>query len=491
MAAVDSLPFTHLFIDGQQRPASDHKFFAIRNPYTRNVVGYAAAASKQDCLDAIETADKAFMQWQHSTLEQRRTIFLKVADLLLTERYGQKIAAAVNAESAAADHVIQYNIFASASAVRDIACATSELAGRILPSQVPGGQVFIQRRPKGVIFGISPWNVPILLSVRAVGIPILCGNTAILKCSEATPRSQAIVFELFQEAGLPNGVLNFISMDRDDASELTKDIIAHPLVRKINFTGSDVVGKIIAAEAAKHLKECILELGGKAPVVVLNDADLPKAAKAIVSSALIHSGQACMSTERVLIQRKVSENLIPLIVELMMSMTVGDTSEKTGNLSSLFSEASASRIVEFIEEAKKDGAEVLVGDGKNDGAVIRPHILTGCRPGMKIWDRETFGPVLVISVADTVEELISLANASDYSLAAGVWSGNLATAMNVAGRIRAGFTNINGPTVHIEGNKHFGLGGASGYGRFDVESFTDMRWVVVHPDGPIQYPLVG
>ncbi|THH30803.1 hypothetical protein EUX98_g3383 [Antrodiella citrinella] len=488
---TDKVPFTSLFIDGESRPASDNKSFEVRNPYTGKVVGLAASATSDDCRAAIESAGKAFKIWENTTLLERRDVFLRAAALLATDRYYQKIQDTTRDETAATDHLKFVNYYGPISLLKDVAGTTSELKGEIYPSEVQGGQVVVERRAKGVVLAISPWNVPILLSLRAISVPIFCGNTVILKCSEITPRSQSIVVELLTEAGLPKGVLNFISMDRKDAPELTREIIAHPLIRTINFTGSDVVGRILAGEAAKYLKPCVFELGGKAPAVVLDDADLTKAAKAIVSSSLVHSGQTCISTERVVVQRKASETLIPKIASLMKSFSMGDTYENRDILSSLFTEASAVKVVGMIEAAKQDGAKLLVGDGSRQRNVVQPHVFVNCKPGMRIWDRESFGPVLAIAVADTEDELIDLANATDYSLAASVWSKDASTAMRVARRIRSGFTNINGPTVHTEGMTHVGLGGASGYGHFDVEHFTDMRAVVIHADGPTVYPVVG
>ncbi|THH15081.1 hypothetical protein EUX98_g9521 [Antrodiella citrinella] len=488
---TDTVPFTSLFVDGESRPASDNKFFEVRNPYTGKVVGLAASATSDDCRAAIESAGKAFETWENTTPSARRDVFLRAAALIETDQYYQKVQDTTRDETAATDHLKYNNYYGAIALLKNVAGMISQLKGEIYPSKVPGGQVVVERRAKGVILAISPWNVPIMLSLRAVAVPIICGNTVVLKCSEITPRSQSIVVELLTEAGLPKGVLNFISMDRKDAPELTREIIAHPLIRAINFTGSDVVGRILAGEAAKYLKPCVFELGGKAPAVVLDDADLTKAAKAIVSSSLVHSGQTCISTERVVVQRKASETLIPKIASLMKSFSMGDTYENRDILSSLFTEASAVKVVGMIEAAKQDGAKLLVGDGSRQGSVVQPHVLVNCKPGMRLWDRESFGPVLVIAVADTEDELVELANATDYSLAASVWSKNVGSAMRVARRIHSGFTNINGPTVHTEGSTHAGLGGASGYGHFDVEHFTDMRTILIVGDGPTAYPVVG
>ncbi|TCD71815.1 hypothetical protein EIP91_003158 [Steccherinum ochraceum] len=485
-------PFTPLLVDGEFRPSLSDKSFEVRNPYTNLVVGHAASASSEDCKDAIETAGKAFATWEHSPFEQRRSILLRAADLLETDRYKEKIINAVRDETATAEHMLQFNTNSPAAALRDAACLVGELKGESFPSQIPGGHVVTQRRAMGVIFAVSPWNAPMLLSVRAVAVPIVCGNTVVFKCSEVTPRTQSIVAEVLFEAGLPRGVLNFLSMDKQDAPSLTSEIIAHPLIRKINFTGSDRVGRLLAAEAAKYLKPCVFELGGKAPVLVLDDADTEQAARAIVSSAVMNSGQICMSTERVIVQRKASDTLIPAIVKHMSAVTAGDYRTSPHIISALFTEQSAASLVGMITEAESEGATVLVGNKQREGAVVKPHVLLNVKPGMRMWDRETFGPVMAIAVADTVDEIVELANASDYTLVAGLWTKDLSTALNVAGRVRSGWTNINGPSVHLEAMRgHCGLGGATGYGHFDIENFTDVRMIVIHPTGPTQYPLVG
>ncbi|KAJ7253726.1 aldehyde dehydrogenase domain-containing protein [Mycena haematopus] len=263
---------------------------------------------------------------------------------------------------------------------------TAALAGR----WENGWMCEMKMRAMGVIFGIAPWNAPFGLTLRAIAVPLMCGNTVVIKSSEYSPRTQALAGQLFHEAGFPSGVLNYISMSRESSPELTAQIIAHPLVRKINFTGSDRVGRIIATEAAQHLKPTVLELGGKAPAVVLNDASIPDAANAIVWGAMLHSGQICMSTERVIVQRLAFPALIAQIKTLAASLTAGDSGD--AKLRPLFSEGSAANVLGMLSEAKDAGAEVLLGDLGRDGAVVRPHLVAGVGPGMRLWERESFGP---------------------------------------------------------------------------------------------------
>ncbi|KAI0927689.1 hypothetical protein AcV5_008162 [Taiwanofungus camphoratus] len=484
-----SVPFTSLFIDGQHRPASTAASYEVRNPYTHAIVGHAAAASSQDCKDAIEAAQRAFVTWEHTPVSAKRDVFLKAADLLGTEKYREKVKTAMQEETAAIDSFVAFNFVVTTNNLRTTAGLATQLKGETFPSGVSGGQVVAQRRAMGVIYAIAPWNAPLILTVRAVATPILCGNTVVLKCSEVSPRTQAITVELLTEAGLPNGVLNFISTSREDAPARTAEIIAHPAVRKVNFTGSDRVGKIIAMEAAKYLKPCVLELGGKAPVVVLEDADIERAARAITSSALVHSGQICMSTERVIVQRSVAPALTSALTALFNKLKAGGPGEA---LSALFTEASAENVLEMIREVRDAGAKVLSGDLKREGSVVQPHLVADVKPGMRLWDRESFGPVTALMEVDTVDEAVAMANASEYSLVAGLWTQNVNTALDVAARIRSGQVNVNGQTVHVEALRGIGgIGGASGYGHFDIENFTDLRTVIIHPAKSPSYALVG
>lgn len=334
-------------------------------------------------------------------------------------------------------------------------------------------------------------NAPVNLSFRAIAVPLVCGNTVVLKSSELSPRSQAIAFELLKEAGLPAGVLNYISIDRSDAPARTAEMIAHKAVRRINFTGSDRFGKILATEAAKYLKQCVFELGGKAPAIVCEDADLEEAAKAIVFGGMMHSGQICMATERVLVHKSIATKFSDRLVSIASKLIPGDTAnDSSARLSALFTESSAANVINQLTQAEQQGAKVLLGDLQRKGSLVGPHVVSNVTPDMSLFVHESFGPVLAITEFETDEEAIALANDSDYSLMASLWTQNLHKAMKLAPELRAGSVQVNGATIHIEptfGNA--GLGGATGYGRFNVDSFTDSRMIVFHPSTPGHYPL--
>ncbi|KAJ7731097.1 Aldehyde/histidinol dehydrogenase [Mycena maculata] len=248
-------------------------------------------------------------------------------------------------------------------------------------------------------FGIAPWNAPFTLTIRAFAVPLICGNTVIVKSSEFSPRTQALAVRLFHEAGFPSGVLN------DTRERLTAEIIAHLLVSMPHN----------CSEAAKHIKPTVLELGGKAPAVI------------------------CVSTERVIVQRGAADALIAQIKSLYEGLTVG--APATAKLGSLFAEGSAADVLAGAQAA---GAEVLMGDLARDGALVRPHLISGVKPGMRLWERESFGPVIAFALVDTPEEAVELANASDYTLSAALWTSDMYMAQRIAPLIRAGYVNVNG-----------------------------------------------
>ncbi|KAF8477955.1 aldehyde dehydrogenase [Russula ochroleuca] len=478
---MSDVPFAHLLINGEHLPANTGATFSVHSPYTGSLASAAAAASSEDCRAAIEAAHRAFPAWEATSYATRRDILLRAAATLRSEEWQKKAALAMRAELAMPQAHIMFNFFAGSELLGSVATLVNDLKGEILPSVVPGGQVFIQRRAQGVIYSVVPWNAPVPLMVSSVAIPLVCGNTVVVRPSEFCPYSSSLVVDALHEAGLPAGVINFVTMSEDSIPTLTSEIIAHPAVRKITFTGSDRVGKIIAMEAAKHLKPCVFELGGKAPSVVLADADIEQASRAIIAGGFFFSGQICMATERVIVQRPVLEPLVSAIKQHLSTLTVGDP--KNSELSSLFTERHADGIIAMVKEAKEAGAEVLLGDMKKAGpALLKPHILLGVKPETRLWQRESFGPVLILAVVDTIDEAVELANASDYSLAASLWTKDVYNAMNVAMRIRSGSVNINGSTLHVENELGLtGLGGSSGYGRFNVDNFTEKRTITLHP----------
>lgn len=478
-----------LLIAGTDRSASGGEFDVI-NPLTGKAVWTVPSAGAAELDEALNDLAAFQPEWERVPPSQKRAVFLKAANLVMTKKYHDLIAEYMTKETAASTGWQHVNQVASAGLLREAAGLASHIRGEHHKSEKPDVDMFVvQRRAAGVVFAIAPWNAPINLALRAIAIPLICGNTVLLRCSEYSPASQRMVVDLLLEAGLPPRALAFVSMSRDDAAKHTNRVIARREVRRINFTGSDVVGKLIAAECGRNLKQCILELGGKAPVIVSEHAkdNLESAAWGVVFGALVHSGQVCMGTERVLVHESILPEFERLVTERVSKLRAGDT--KDAQLGPLFRPSAADTVTKQIQDAVQKGARVLVGDKSPQpsgdfATIVAPTVLSGISTSMDIWERESFGPTISITCFKTMDEAVTLANDSEYSLIAGLWTSNLHEAMKYAPQLRAGSVQVNGSTIHIEpsfGNA--GLGGATGYGRFNIDSFTDLRSIAFHGPG--------
>ena len=384
-----------------------------------------------------------------------------------------------------------FNVHLAAGMLREAAAQAYGLVGDVIPSDVPGKLAMGLRQPAGVVVAIAPWNAPVILATRAVAAPIAYANTVVLKASEICPRTHAAVVRALEDAGLPPGVINLITNDPTDAADVVDELIAHPATRRINFTGSTRVGRIIAETAGRHLKRVLLELGGKAPMVVLGDADLDRAAAAASFGAFFHQGQICMSTERIIVERAVAEPLAQRLAERARALPVGDPRDPGTAIGPLVSAAAVERVDGLVRDAVGKGAEALTG-GEPTGPCFPPTVLTGVTPEMRIYGEESFGPVVAVIPVDGPEEAIRVANDTEYGLSAAVFSENVPAALELAQRIESGICHVNDTTVHDEPQMPFGGVKASGWGRFGgraaLEEFTELRWVTVQEE-PREYPI--
>ncbi len=384
-----------------------------------------------------------------------------------------------------------FNVQLAAGMLREAAAQAYWMTGEVIPSDVPGKLAMAVRAPAGVVAAIAPWNAPVILATRAVATPLAYANTVVLKASELCPRTHAAVAQALVDAGLPDGVINFLTNDPGDAADVVEELIAHPATRRINFTGSTKVGRIIAEKAGRHLKRVLLELGGKAPMIVLPDADLDRAAAAASFGAFFHQGQICMSTERIVVDRAVAEPLAEKLAERARALPVGDPRDPGTVIGPLINAAAVQRVGELVADARAAGARVLSG-GAADGACFPPTVLAGVTPQMRIYAEESFGPLLSVIEVDGPEEAIAVANDTDYGLSAAVFSQNVPAALELAQRIQSGICHINDTTVHDEPQMPFGGVKASGWGRFGgraaLEEFTELRWITIQ-EQPREYPI--
>jgi acyl-CoA reductase-like NAD-dependent aldehyde dehydrogenase len=477
---------TDLLIAGQARPASNGAAYERRDPATGAVATRAAAATLDDVDAAVAAARDAFPAWSAMLPGARRALLLRAADAL--EALRPRIVDAAVREAGGAPVWYQFNVTLAANMLREAAAMTTQIAGEVIPSDVPGSLAMGVRQPCGVVVGIAPWNAPVILGTRAVAMPLACGNTVVLKASELCPAVHRLIAQAFADAGFPPGVVNFISNAPDDAPQVVERLIAHPAVRRINFTGSTRVGRIIAKLAAEHLKPVLLELGGKNPVVVLDDADLDAAVDAAAFSAFFNQGQICMSADRIIVDRKIADAFIDRLAAKTATLRAAHADAP---LAGMIDPAAASRVDAMLADARERGATVIQAGGL-EGNVLQPAIVDGVTPAMRVYQEESFGPIVSVLRFDTDEDAIRLANDSEYGLSAAVFSRDIGRAMGVAQRIESGICHINGPTVHDEAQMPFGGVKGSGYGRFGgkaaIAEFTDLRWITVQT-GPRHYPI--
>jgi benzaldehyde dehydrogenase (NAD) len=450
------------------------------NPMTNETASKAPAMTPAEARSVAERAAKGFIGWSVTGPNARRALLMSAAAAL--EARKDEFIAAMMAEIGATAGWAMFNLMLAAGMIREAASLTTQIGGEVIPSDKPGCLALAVREPVGVILGIAPWNAPIILGVRAIALPLACGNSVILKASELCPRTHALIIAAFAGAGFPEGVVNIVTNAPKDAGEVVGALIDHAAVKRINFTGSTAVGRIIARRAAEHLKPCLLELGGKAPLLVLDDADLDEAVKAAAFGAFMNQGQICMSTERIIVVDAVAAEFVKRFAGKAKSMPAGDPREGKTPLGAVVDGKTVRHINGLIDDATAKGATVLAG-GKADGVLMPATVIDGVTPAMNIYRDESFGPVVGIIRAKDETDAIRIANDSEYGLSAAVFTRDTARGLRVARQIRSGICHINGPTVHDEAQMPFGGVGASGYGRFGgkagIDQFTELRWITI------------
>ena len=478
----------NLYINGDYVPAEGNRTFERKNPVSGKSVTAAAAASVADTVRAVDAAALAFPEWSTTGPGERRRLLLAASENLKAR--ADDIVAAMKDEIGATEGWARFNVMLAADMLVEAAALTTQIKGEIVPSNRPGSTAMAIRQAAGVVLAMAPWNAPVILGVRAIATPLACGNTVVMKTSELCPRVHALIIEAVAEAGFPKGVLNAVSNAPDDAPEIVEALVANPAVRRVNFTGSTRVGRVIGELAGRHLKPALLELGGKAPMLVLDDADIDAAVAAAGFGAYMNQGQICMSTERIITVGDAGDAFVSAFAKKVAGLKAGDPNDGAQPLGSLVTKASADRIRELIEDAVQKGARLIAGGGED--TILNAAALDNVTPDMRIYAEESFGPVVAIIRAASIDEAVRIANESEFGLSASVFGRDTMRAMSVAKRIESGICHINGPTVHDEAQMPFGGVKSSGYGRFGgnwgIAEFTELRWITIQ-DGPLHYPI--
>jgi acyl-CoA reductase-like NAD-dependent aldehyde dehydrogenase len=478
-----------LMIGDRDLPAQRGATFERRNPVSGEVVTRAAAASPADAAAAADAAGAAFPAWAALGPNARRTLLLRFADVL--QQQANEYTAAMVEEIGATPGWAQFNAMLASSMMREAAALTTQVCGETIPSDRPGCIAMAVRQPAGVVLGIAPWTAPVILGVRAIATPLACGNTVVLKASELCPRTHRLIGAAARAAGLPAGVVNVITNAPADAAQVVGALIAHPAVRRVNFTGSTAVGRKIAELAARQLKPALLELGGKAPLVILDDADIDEAVNAAVFGAFMNQGQICMSTEKIVVHESIADAFVRKLVERSRALPAGDPRAGNVVLGSMVSAEAAQRVQRLIDDAVAKGAELALA-GTAQGSIRSAAVLDRVPPSADIYMEESFGPVVCVVRVKDDEEAIRVANDTEYGLTSAVFSRDVGRALKVAQRLQAGMCHVNGPTVHDEAQMPFGGMKGSGYGRFGgkagIAEFTELRWITINTQH-VHYPF--
>ncbi|NIB38505.1 aldehyde dehydrogenase family protein [Pseudomaricurvus alkylphenolicus] len=475
-----------LHIGGRYQAAESGLRAPSLNPANGEVLATVQQAGESDVLRALEAAQCAFNGWKQVLPSQREAVFLKAADVV--DERAQELRDLLIDESGSTLIKAGYEVHHAAAFLRGMAGECRRVTGETYSSDYAGVKSYSIRRPLGVVVAISPFNFPLLLGLRKIGWAMAAGNSVVLKPSEETPVVGLKIAEIFQQAGLPDGVLNVIP---GRASDMGDALLADPRVKKITFTGSSEVGKMIAAKAAANLKKFTLELGGKNPLVILEDADLDYAVNTATFSNFMHQGQICMTGSRVIVEAGLYDEFCRRVAAKVAALKTGSPREPGVVIGPLIRPTQPAFIQEQVESAVDDGARLLTG-GKYEGSYYLPTVLADVTENMSIFRTECFGPVMSIIKADDYLHALTLANDSDYGLSSAVLTNDLQKALHCSESLETGMVHINGPTVRDEAVVPFGGVKDSGFGReggrFAMEEFTELKWVTIQT-GQQQYPF--
>jgi acyl-CoA reductase-like NAD-dependent aldehyde dehydrogenase len=470
-----------MLIGGKWVDAGGGRTFEDLNPFTGEVYARVPAGRREDATKAIEAAKAASRDWVEAPPAFKRQIFLKAADVM--EARQDALVEAMMHEVGGTIGISMFQMHFVPGLLRMAAASPYDVKGEIIPADHENSFFMAVRQPAGVVACFAPFNVPYILGARSFALPMAYGNTIVLKPSEEAPLTGGLLLaEIFDEAGLPPGVLNVVTCNREDAVEVGDEMISHPAVRRISFTGSTEVGRMIAEKAGRHLKRAVLELGGKDPLIVLADADLDYAAEAAAWGAFLHQGQICMSTERIIVEKPVANEFIKRLKLRAEALPKGDPTNPATAIGPLINQRALDKVHGHVEEAVAEGADLVTG-GQYDNLVYHPTVLTGIKPGMRILTEQTFGPVAPIIVVNDPEEALAVANDSEYGLSAGIITNDFTRALDLALRLDTGMVHIGDQTVNDEPQAPFGGVKGSGYGRFGGQAalgdFTELRWINV------------
>jgi len=487
------LPLYPLYIDGRRVAPSGGRYFDTCNPYDGQPWARIASAGPEDVAAAARAADLALRgPWGELSASERGRLMRKLADLVaqhaprladIEMRDNGKLATEVVGQVRYLSDYFHY-----------YAGLADKLQSAVIPTDKKGVFAYTKYEPKGVVGIITPWNSPLSLTSWKLAPALAAGCTAVVKPSEFTSASMIEFAELFADAGFPPGVVNVVTGNGADCGE---PLVVHPLVAHIGFTGGDVAGRRIYALAAQHLKTVTLELGGKSPNIVFDDADLEQAVKGVVSGIFAAAGQTCLAGSRLLVQRSVHDQLVERLVAFVGQAKLGDPRDSGTQIGPIATPPQFRRIMDYVDIAKAEGATCVLGGRARPelgaGYFVEPTIFTNVRNDMRIAREEVFGPVLVVMPFDDEDHALQIANDTRYGLAAGVWTRSLHRAMHMTDRLKAGTVWVNNyratsVTSPFGGMKESGIGRESGADA--ILEYVNTKCVWISSDLEVANPFV-
>ena len=439
-------PDTQLFLNGEWRDALAKESLEIINPATEEVIGKVSHARKEDLDIALNAAEKAFNSWKNVSAYERSKILRKAADIVRSK--ADEIATLMTLEQGKPLIEAKMETMGAADSIDWYAEEGRRAYGRIIPSRAPQGVYqFVFKEAVGVVAAFTPWNFPLNQVVKKVAAAFAAGCTAIVKGPEETPASVAELIKAFDEAGMPKGSINLVY---GIPAEISEYLIAHPIVRKVTFTGSTAVGKLLASLAGKHMKRVTMELGGHSPAIVCEDADVKAAIKILSANKFRNAGQVCISPTRFLVHDSVYEEFVDGFVEQAEALNVGNGLDEGVKMGPLAHDRRLTAIEGFVADAVENGAKVLTGGKRkgNKGYFFEPTVMTNVSNEAKIMNEEPFGPLAPINSFSSIDEVVEEANRLNYGLAAYAYTNSAKTAQDLGQAIESGQVSIN----------HHGLG---------------------------------
>jgi succinate-semialdehyde dehydrogenase/glutarate-semialdehyde dehydrogenase len=470
-------PNTLLFIDGGWAPAASGRTLPVVNPATGEQIGTVAHAERADLDRALQAADKGFKVWRKISAFERSKIMRRAANLM-RER-AEAIAPLLTQEQGKTLTEAKAEILAGADVIDWFAEEARRAYGRVIPSRAEGVYQLVIKEPVGPVAAFSPWNFPINQAVRKISAALAAGCSIIIKAPEETPASPSELIRAYADAGVPPGVVNLVF---GVPSEISEYLIPHPVIRKISFTGSTAVGKHLAALAGMHMKRATMELGGHAPVIVFDDADIAAAAKTMAGSKFRNAGQVCISPTRFLVQEGVYPAFVDKFVEATRRLKVGNGLETGVNIGALANPRRTHAMEVNVEDASKHGATVRAGGHRigEKGNFYEPTVVTELSNDARAMNEEPFGPLAVINPFRTFEDAVTEANRLPYGLAAYAWTNSAKTANAIAASVETGMISINHlglalPEVPFGGIKDSGYGSEGGSEA--IEAYLNPKFV--------------